>query len=369
MLTSLSIKSFRGFTELKLEPLDRVNLIAGKNNTGKTAVLEAIYLRCNPTNATKAIDMARLRGVQDPRIEDVAEWLFFSAKTDGVAEVSTHETSGVMQTSTLRIADARDASDPDFPRVREFLNQLNPNFLPWDTRTLLMKYSDTSGLDLLGIAMEPREGDPFRTSPSVFDNRAPSVPVVYVNSRDQIANGGEERTAQGPAENILFNQIDAEGRQDEILAPLRLLEPRLERLSFNLFNGKTVIHGELDGVPRKVPLPLMGEGVRRVLLILSAMANAKDGVVLVDEVENGLHYSVLPDLWRAIGEAARRLEVQVFATTHSWECIRAAHQAFSADGAYDLRLHRLDRTDRQIHAVTYGQRTLGTSVEMAMEVR
>ena len=120
---------------------------------------------------------------------------------------------------------------------------------------------------------------------------------------------------------------------------------------------------------RKIPLALVGEGLTRVLLLSLAIARASPGIALIDEIENGLHYSVLVDVWRAIAEAARRLDVQVFATTHSWECIRTAHEAFSQDGPYDLRLHRLDRIDGNVQAVTYDQETLGTSVEMAMEVR
>ena len=91
--------------------------------------------------------------------------------------------------------------------------------------------------------------------------------------------------------------------------------------------------------------------------------------MLVDEIESGLHHSVLTKVWRAIGEAARRSDTQIFATTHSWECIRAAHEAFLESGTYDFRLHRLDRVNDNIKAVTYNEKTLDTSVEMNLEVR
>src|ERR1700758_305841 len=106
----------------------------------------------------------------------------------------------------------------------------------------------------------------------------------------------------------------------EILPALQILEPRLQRLSLAPLAGESVIHGDI-GLPQLVPIPFMGEGIRRVLSIVLAIANAPGGVVLIDEVENGLHYSVMRDVWKAIAVAARQMDVQVFATTHSWECI------------------------------------------------
>ena len=77
-------------------------------------------------------------------------------------------------------------------------------------------------------------------------------------------------------------------------------------------------------------------------------------------------------VWRAIAEAARQFDVQVFATTHSFECIGAAHQAFSEDlpGLQDdLRLHRLDRVNGDTVAKTYDREILGAAMEMRLEVR
>ena len=129
-----------------------------------------------------------------------------------------------------------------------------------------------------------------------------------------------------------------------------------------------MIYGDI-GVGRRVPMSQMGEGMVRLLSLVLEITKASGGVVLIDEIENGLHHSVMTKIWRAVGEAARRSNTQIFATTHSWECIRAAHEAFLQNGTYDLRLHRLERINGDIKAVTYDQKTLDTSVEMNLEVR
>jgi AAA15 family ATPase/GTPase len=107
----------------------------------------------------------------------------------------------------------------------------------------------------------------------------------------------------------------------------------------------------------------------RLASLVLAIGNAPKGVVLVDEIENGLHHSILPKVWRAIGEVARQFNTQVFATTHSLECIMAAHRAFSESERYDFRLHRLERINETIRAVTYDQETLEAAIETGLEVR
>jgi len=113
----------------------------------------------------------------------------------------------------------------------------------------------------------------------------------------------------------------------------------------------------------------MGGGMVRLTNLAVYIGNAPNGVVLVDEIENGLHYSVMFKIWKAIALAARESDAQVFATTHSWECIKAAHQAFTLDGKYDFRLHRLGRIDGKIGAVTYDQETLDAAIKAGLEVR
>ena len=97
-----------------------------------------------------------------------------------------------------------------------------------------------------------------------------------------------------------------------------------------------MLRGDI-GIGRMIPFALLGGGLGRLAGILLSIADAPGGVVLIDEVENGFHRSVLSRVWSAIGEAAGRYETQVFATTHSFECIEAAHEAFREDREYTFR--------------------------------
>ncbi len=113
----------------------------------------------------------------------------------------------------------------------------------------------------------------------------------------------------------------------------------------------------------------MGEGMNRMLGIALALVNAKDGMLLIDEVDTGLHYSVLPDLWKLIFEVAHRLNVQVFATSHSKDCVEAFQQAADNNKDEEGILVRLEVQDGEVVPVTFDERMLNIATREHIEVR
>ncbi|MCZ6680490.1 MAG: AAA family ATPase [Candidatus Poribacteria bacterium] len=149
---------------------------------------------------------------------------------------------------------------------------------------------------------------------------------------------------------------------------LKIVEPRLKRLTVIVMGGTPTLHGDL-GFGRLIPLSFMGDGMGRLMSLVTAIANSSDGVVLFDEIENGIHYSIMTDLWLGIAELARKFNVQIFGTTHSFECITAVHKAFQKSGTYDFRLHRLDRVDDSIKAHIFDEEMLEAVLRAGWEVR
>jgi hypothetical protein len=158
-------------------------------------------------------------------------------------------------------------------------------------------------------------------------------------------------------------------KQQILVDALKILEPRLSDIDVVVERGEPTIQGDI-GLDRLVPLPYMGDGMTRLAdIVLAAAGHARDGVLLVDEIENGLYHSILPKVWQAIGQVAREANTQVFATTHSRECIVAAQTAFCESQYDDFRLHRLEQIDGTIQAVTYTPDQLEAAIEMGLEVR
>ena len=162
--------------------------------------------------------------------------------------------------------------------------------------------------------------------------------------------------------------MELHNRQDEVLRVLKVLEPRLRGIRTVAVADGPLLHGDI-GIDRLVALPLMGEGIVRLVNLALNISNTPDGVGLVDEIENGLHHSVLLDIWRALADAARLFDTQVFATTHSFDCVVAAHEAFSSDEGDDFRLLRLDRINGDIRAASYDRDALEAAIQAGLEVR
>lgn len=113
-----------------------------------------------------------------------------------------------------------------------------------------------------------------------------------------------------------FSNMEIQGKQEVITQALRLIEPRLKRVAVVAVSSTPMLYGDI-GIGRMLPLALLGGGMTRLASLVLHIGNAPNGVVLVDEIENGLHHSILSKVWRAIDEANREFNTQVFATTHS----------------------------------------------------
>ena len=117
-----------------------------------------------------------------------------------------------------------------------------------------------------------------------------------------------------------WDALQAEGREDEAVESLKPLLPDIESIHF--LAGRTgILIGSSDGGGR-FPIGTYGDGVKRLLALALSLVGSRDGWLLIDEIDSGFHWTVMEDMWRLVVEAAQRSNVQVFATTHSYDCIR-----------------------------------------------
>jgi AAA domain, putative AbiEii toxin, Type IV TA system len=359
MLNSFHIKNYRGFKDFKIEPLERVNLITGSNNVGKTSLLEALYLNLAP-------GMAFISNLSPNKKQDEYTAIHLFRGFDAIR----HGVDNESRWGWLFYA-------KDFTRTIEIISEdfmehrsLSMYWLSGDIKLSSLKKLNlqTNPLPNLSMQVDFQDlgGSSFTWLIHKHGHQPPPAELILKALPLRVVAGDSSRPPEEDAK--WFSKLDDLGRQDELLSTLRLLDSRLKNLAVSVADGVPMIYADI-GIGRRIPLAVTGEGMMRLLSLILEITNASGGVMLVDEIENGLHHSVLTKVWRAIGEAARRSDTQVFATTHSWECIQAAHEAFLESDHYDLRLHRLDRVDGDIKAITYDQKTLDTSVEMNLEVR
>ena len=113
----------------------------------------------------------------------------------------------------------------------------------------------------------------------------------------------------------------------------------------------------------------LGDGVLRLFGVALALANSRDGFLLFDEAENGIHHAIQRDFWRMVMQTAHQNNVQVFATTHSWDCVRGFAMAAAENENVEGVLVRLEREDDGLRAVRYSEDDLKIAADQRIEVR
>lgn len=370
MYESIRVRNFRGFADLRLEGLTRVNLIGGKNNIGKTALLEALLLLNGVFLGEIITNLRRIEGIEKVgevlpiEIEGLGEELglfFYQADLEKIVEITGQRPGAIER--TLKIRGLKEwASEVTKEEIRRALIR-SRRFWPEDFLELEQPIDQIFLLDYREGKQSFQSYVIIGKTSIVIGGWTASFPVSYRGARVLLLTSkiiGD------------YGNLEKAGEEEIVVQLLRVIEPRLERLTtiYDERRRRPTLYGVLKGFPRRVPLHVMGDGMIRLVDLAIRLGNAQNGILLVDEFENGLHWSVLPQVWRAFKDAARRLNVQVFATTHSYECIQAAHQAFSEDALYDFRFYRLERTEQEgIQAVAFDRETLSTALEMGWEVR
>ncbi|MCY3978774.1 MAG: AAA family ATPase [Chloroflexi bacterium] len=365
MYKSFRVKNFRCFKDLQINDLGRVNLIAGQNNTGKTALLEAMYIFTRPKSPGVLLDLQEIRGLVEPEASRRDYWRQYFSDMDS-AEPIVFETNekGSEAYIALILSELSDleVSNGLFEGYRRFLEE--------ELRlTVSESHKQLEQIDAILEFSMSEKGHKF--SPAYL----PSNSDLPTRSFRQVESNSEFIPVQGREQRITtlkrLSQLDKHGDTTLLIHVLAGLDPRLSDVRLSMPDGVMDIWARVNGA--LLPLKAMGEGVNRICHILVTMLSGVD-YLFVDEIENGIHHSVQSKVWKAIGQVARELDIQVFATTHSYEMIEAAHEAFKDDDPYEFRFHRLNRRSDddykdEIEAITYNKAGVEAFIRSHYEVR
>lgn len=356
MLQSMKIQNYRGFRRLEMDDIGAVNLIVGKNNSGKTSLLEAIYLLSGGGDALSAVNPTILRLPHSKIIheqqaiqalEPYFEQLFHDHNMEKPIEIEAnlgHQGNARLKISLEERQETHIPWVVDGPMTTSIFHKhcikaelFRHNLLQPDASSRLW-FKDGQ------LQRYPPEGVPSLFSWSFNLNRGNRDNPEYARQLADLKWKKED----GP-----------------VLSALKIIEPQLVSVTDNSIAGDPILVGDI-GKPKLVPLSVMGEGMNQVVRIILKLVAAQGGVALIDEVENGIHYSVQSDVWAAIDKAAQEANLQVFAATHSLECVKAAHKSIGADR---LMLHRLQKKGGEIRCVTYSPEEIQSVFEFNFEVR
>ena len=371
MITSLTVKNFRNLRSVTMERLGRFTLIGGKNGVGKTALLEAVWLLSGADLPELGPRVDTFRGLPPFGPENVFRDIFRDFKTNQRITVSANGDWGNRsrrldvyiqersQVDSIRSAAAEGVAIGQLSRpqdegeeylVFEYRHKDGNTYTSrgwWIAEQLTQAVPGGSVLSSQGVR-QAREMVPGRPT-SVF------MPALH---RQDLQTSATR-----------LGELQLEGEEERILSLLTPLEPRLERLNTITLKNTPVIHAYIDGRDRPIPVQLLGEGFNRMLGLALAMHEAAGGLVLIDEIENGLHYSVHQEVFSTLMQLADAFDVQILATTHSAECIRAAYEAVGRKYEKEFAFYRLTSVEDDVKATPFYGEKIETAVEFNMEIR
>ena len=343
MIESLKIEGYRGFEKLEVEGLRRVNLFVGKNGSGKTALLEAIELVAEgQPNPLLALDR---RGEFHVDLND--------PKTCEYEIKHLYNGHRIEPESKFILTTKNDDSEEVLVEYKISLSKPTGVFGLSPLEMSMTRYCGSRQQDGHGLQLE--KGDCFK------------YPRQRIRQCSQFRSHPEIQTsfvATGVCDPIYFqtkwDKMIRANKKTNIVTALQILDKEIEQVEM-IGDGKVVV--KRVSVKKLVPIGSLGEGMSRMLDVAVSLA-ASPGVLLIDEIDIGFHYSVLEDMWRMILATAEKLDVQVFATTHSQDCVRAFAAVCDNN---KVSLHRVEEGREK--TIPYSEDMIKAAAEHGIEVR
>ncbi|MCA6072489.1 MAG: AAA family ATPase [Endomicrobium sp.] len=352
LFKSVNINNFRSLKNLQIKDLKLVNLLIGKNSCGKTSVLEALFLLIGANNPTLPISIQNLRQMSIHSGNDL-KYLFNDFNISNTIDINA-ETANNKKMS-LEISPLVGL----FEVNNSFNNGENKDIFPQPSTTEVCNNDVMKGLHYKFTGVSGKSFDfNFNLASGRLPTNTPPPEVLgaYITPRNMLSMWhAVDRSIMNKSEN-------------EIVDVLKEISDDIIGIKMGANNS---VYLDVKGKKELSPINVMGDGIAKVVFILATLRLMKNGILLIDEIENGLHFSSLKLLWKAIFKACQLYNVQILATTHSYECIKSFYDEYDSNKELGdgISLIRLDKKNNEFRVVSYDEENIKTAMENEMEVR
>lgn len=366
MYNRIKIENYKNLQNLELNNLGRVNLITGKNNTGKSSLLEAVGLLFTDFSIEWLSKILTYRG------EDIAQAYKITQDYD------KKSIEQVNKNFILSLFNERDneANICFNYTIKGENKQIEARFT-----TIFKKIENQEVKSSTEIKNESINNtvllDGFKIQ--LYSNiKLYELSTKFLASNSQLFEDNENKLGylfskqfESVIDSKIWDVISLSNNAETVIEVLKIIEPQINRLAFiESGNGKRKAMVKLQNKEQILPLQSMGDGLNRILSIVLRMVNSANGMFLLDEFENGLHYTVQEQLWNVIFELAKKLNIQVFATTHSQDCIYTFVKVLNEQKEENMgKAFRLENKKEQIIPIEYTKEELIFAAEQNIEIR
>ncbi|MGE0082788.1 MAG: ATP/GTP-binding protein [Desulfococcaceae bacterium] len=373
MLTSLFISNFRIFSQLEINSLRRVNLLVGKNNSGKSCFLEAVQVYAAKGHPATLYGIVSSRDEQwesviaeqnQNTVRDINEPLGYLFHGYHLPDIGGNPIEiGPVEDKSKRLYIKAGAfqvtEDEEGRRIRVPVDQESMKNELMDIQTALESVQGGERCYYISLN-SPFHRKTVHSQPKDFNYHFQIVPTRNIDD-DKIS--------------VLWDNINLTDLEEEVVSCLRLIDPNIAGIALvgdasdRFRSRKRIPIVRCKGMNERLPLKTMGDGITRLFHIILALVNAKNGFLLIDEFENGIHWKVQPKLWESIVRLAEKLNVQVIATTHSRDCITGFYEVWKSNPSLCAFYRLASAHDFGSKITAYSCESLSDAIASDVEVR
>ncbi|QTA82804.1 AAA ATPase-like domain-containing protein [Desulfonema limicola] len=342
MLNSLYIKNYRLFKELRINSLKRFNLIIGKNNIGKSSLLEAVTTFLN----------------KDDIIIKIIEDMLYSGEWDDSNFISIFDSFASLFYKNRDLDKEINnfyIGEDEHKGISFCLNYKKGNKLKRDAYIEVKKNNKDKAEKISILDIQFQQNILSGSTNTKHDIVKSALPTAYIHSLA-----------------LKWSKIVLTEKEDHVIEALRIIDKNIERIAFVDTNTTKKAIVKFHNSSQPFSLSSMGDGIFKILRTVLTLVHCENGTLLIDEFENGLHWSVQLELWKIIYHLAYKLNIQIFATTHSRDTLWAFQQAALSQGHEDdtrvIKLKHLPKR-QNIKAVEVDIKEVKQIMEQGLEIR
>ena len=354
MISRLEIENFRGFRHLTMDGLKRITLISGRNNIGKSTILEALFLFMDHTSQNSFIKLSSYRGT--PKINEENLWkpLFTDMDLDKNICITVGEDEKGHRADLVY---SKDTEYVPFSPVGVSDNVIS-NLRSATRNAYSLAFRFSSG-DYEENGHFSTDGNNILADVRTNLDKNEKRPLIAA----RLVSASVMRMQDTTVTDI--GKLEILGKKEKLITILKKLDSSIEDVVTISLHGVPQLY--IRSANQLLPIEYAGDGVVKLLNIVTAIMLMQDGLVLFDELETGFHYSMYEKLWKIIDEASYESNCQVLATTHSYELIAAAQDGLIR--GEDFVYFRLGKGKSGTEAFDYGFKDISGALQSNMEVR
>jgi AAA15 family ATPase/GTPase len=357
-INSINIKNFRVFDNLVVEDFGQINIILGKNNSGKTTLMEAILLTVSSTYPTALFNLNQIREIGERNLASIQGFFHGLSFANAPLIEAEFDNRGLKHKQRIEI----EATSGSLSSVSSG-SQSDSKFEP------LISFTPITSINQINIITTFLINGNRIENKILFDldNRVSVSRHDYVDQSMSalfLASNATEELAL-----VRVGYLKKIKRDQDLVNILRHIDEKI--INIEVLGDK--LYFDVEGIGELLPFSLMGDGIKKIVSVLaSAIDTTPSTLVLVDEIENGLHYSAHLKLWDALLTIARESGTQLFVTSHSIETLRYLNEALlkHADMQSKVRCFDIVKTKKMgYQAYKYTYEGFAGALENETEIR